>query len=264
MKRNKNIHFLKMDFYRAVCSRRFTIGIIGIPIMMQLASIETFRWRLSVLNTFWLVVYSLPFLLTLIFCAFIYADSLCEDFEYKFIYAEIIRGNLCRYAMSKTITIFLTSVVAMALGMVLFAITLRLQVPWISLSESTYQVAITEGGFREILESEHYLAYFGLFGVQFGLLAGVLSLLAAYVSLYISNKLLVLSVPVVAYYLLVYFENGISGSPYLNIGCIFDASNNLWRNDAFSFLYAVAIAVVFGLILSFLIYRRLNRRIRNE
>ena len=97
------------------------------------------------------------------------------------------------------------------------------------------------------------------------LLAGVLALLAAYVSLFISNRLLTLAVPFMGFYFISYYSRALFGAnEKLNLTYIFNASYNLWNNDIASFAYAIFTGVLLGGILGVLMLYRLKRKIGNE
>ena len=96
-------------------------------------------------------------------------------------------------------------------------------------------------------------------------MAGVLALLAAYVSLFISNKLLTLAVPFMSFYLISYYSGALFGTnEKINLIYIFNATYNLWDNDIVSFAYAIFVGMLLGGILGVLIMYRLKRKICNE
>lgn len=66
------------------------------------------------------------------FCASAFAAVFCEDLENKYLRYSIGRGNLKKYVLSKVIVIYVSSIITMILGTLLFIIYLRLQLPWTS------------------------------------------------------------------------------------------------------------------------------------
>ena len=175
-------NYLRADLYRAVVSWRFLTGALGVTLTMYLASMEGIAGDTNVTYVVWLIVYGMPFMLSLVFSAFPFSGCFCEDFENKYAYLQIERGNLNLYTVSKIITIMLAAVLAMTAGVILYVSILHIWLPWFDAGDAVCQSAAALGGFRGVIGSGHYLLYFALFGLQYGILAGVLALLAAYVS----------------------------------------------------------------------------------
>ena len=111
------------------------------------------------------------------FSAFPFSGCFCEDFENKYAYLQVERGNPKVYAISKTITIMLVAELTMMFGVMLYVSLLHLRLPWFDAEDAICQSAVTLGGFRGIISNGHYLLYFALFGLQYGIMAGVLALL---------------------------------------------------------------------------------------
>lgn len=65
-------------------------------------------------------------------CASAFAAVFCEDLENKYLRYSIGRGNLKKYVLSKVIVIYVSSIITMILGTLLFIMYLRLQLPWTS------------------------------------------------------------------------------------------------------------------------------------
>lgn len=258
-------NYLRVDLYRSIISWRFLAGILGITFTMYFASLEGIASDTNVTYMVWLIVYGMPFMLSLVFAAFPFSGCFCEDFENKYAYPQIERGNLKKYTLSKIMTIMVVTIITMMIGVVLYVSILHIRLPWFDAEDAICQSAVTLGGFRQIIGSGHYLLYFALFGLQYGIMAGILALLAAYISLFISNKLLILAVPFMSFYLISYYSGALFGdSEKLNLIYIFNATYNLWDNDILSFVYAIFVGILLGGILGVLIIYRVKRKIYNE
>lgn len=261
----KMLDYLKVDLLRAMWSWRFLTGILGVCLVMYIASLEGIASDMNVTYVVFLIVYGMLFMISFVFSAFPFAGCFCEDFEQKFAYSQIERGNLRSYAAAKVIAIMVVTSITMMLGMVLYVSLLHLKLPWFSETDSICQDALTLGGFRVILKKRWYCLYFALFGLQYGILAGILALLAAYVSLYINNRLLVLSVPFMSFYLISYYSRTLFGDlEKLDFIYIFNATYNIWDNDFLSFGYAVLVGLISMIILGSLIFARLKRKMNDE
>lgn len=257
--------YLRIDLSRALRSWKFPTGILGICFVMYVASLEGIASDTNVIYVVWLIVYGMLFMISLVFSALPFVGCFCEDFEQKFAYSLIERGNLRSYTIAKVIAIMFVTSITMMLGMILYVNLLHFGLPWFSSDDAICQSALSLGGFRNILQREWYNLYFALFGLQYGILAGILALLASYVSLYISNKLLTLSVPFMSFYLITYYSRAIFGDwEKINLIYIFNATYNIWNNDIFSFGYAVLSGLTFAVVLGCLIFFRLKRKINYE
>lgn len=81
------------------------------------------------------------------FCASAFAAVFCEDLENKYLRYSIGRGNLKKYVLSKVIVIYVSSIITMILGTLLFVMYLRLQLPWTSdLATSSIRACIMQSG----------------------------------------------------------------------------------------------------------------------
>ena len=61
------------------------------------------------------------------FSAFPFSGCFCEDFENKYAYLQVERGNPKVYAISKTITIMLVAELTMMFGVMLYVSLLHLR-----------------------------------------------------------------------------------------------------------------------------------------
>lgn len=247
--------YVKMDFKRSLFSWRFLLAIMMVFLTLLGATFEGISLNSDVLYIFSIVMYGMPSMIILIGGALTYAECFCEDLENKYIIPEIVRGNLLTYVLSKTLCIFISAMLTIALGMVCYALVLHCFVPWVDINGSQYQFIIGAGGLRYFLEYEYYILYYFLFGLQYGAVAGILSLLASYISLFISNRMIVLAMPLLTYYFIDYFiAQYFPGVPELST--VFCASNNFFQDDIKSVLLVVVISIVSISVLTKLIYRR--------
>lgn len=70
MSYEKLFKYARVDFYRAICSRRFIIGVVGVFLCMCLGMCVDGGYNISVLYVFDAVTYGIPFLLVTIFLLF--------------------------------------------------------------------------------------------------------------------------------------------------------------------------------------------------
>ena len=79
----KVFNYLKVDLIRAMWSWKFLIGILGVCLVMYIASLEGIASDTNVTYVVWLIVYGMLFMISLVFSAFPFAGCFCEDFEQK-------------------------------------------------------------------------------------------------------------------------------------------------------------------------------------
>ena len=172
----------------------------------------------------------------------------------------MIRGNLRSYVFSKMLVIFISSVLAMGIGITCFAVCCAVSMRW--LDEGTGEYILQFGGYRYFLEHGHYLLWFLLYGIQWGMLAGILSMAATFCSLFLTNKMLVYSVPVLLYQILTEFgADSFRRAAAFDPRVIFDARYNIWNSDFKMFTWALAQGGAAWLLLGLAGIWQLKRRI---
>lgn len=255
----KKMAYLKSDLTRVFTSVQFWIGCMGVSFAMFL-SIYRMTNVVSVYGAYRDAIYFIPFILSMTFCAIPFAGSLSEDLEYRYIYMLLLKGNLKEYTISKVLTISLSSILAMVGGILGFVILIRFRVPWITESDILSQDILMSA----FIKPKLYFLYFIVHAVYMGGLAALLSVLSAYVSLFWSNKLLLLSVPFMSYYLLVFYSGELfSGLPQMNISYMFNPSYNVWDSNVLSLICPFIVSGGAISVLGVCIYKKL-RRLCNE
>lgn len=253
--------YLKADLKRMLCSAKPFLSVILTVGVLLLATLEGIDLHAGVLYIFSLVMYGMPAMMILVCAAVAYADSFCEDVEHKYMMQQIIRGNVGAYVFAKMSGIFLAAMFTTAFGIFLFVNILHFHLAWVKESGmEQYGHLLRAGGFRILLRNRKFGLYFLCYGIQYGLLSGILSLWASYLSLYISNRMLVLAAPMILYYFTDYLLAGIFPG-VVNSELIFSASNNLFSNDLISVLFAVVIVIINFMLLGILMARKVRRKI---
>lgn len=248
-------NFLYGDLRRALLSIRFPVGVLGVAFAL-FYSLYRMSNILSVYAAYIDALYFIPFAFALLFCAFPFSESLIEDIEHKYIQLLVMRGSLKKYTLSKVILIYMSAIVVMILGTLLFTILAHLQAPWELKDEYLYTDIFT----KIFWKNGFHLLFFASHSFFIGLLAGNLALLAAYVSLFWQEKLLVVAFPFLAYYLVIYYEYGIFGNiVWLDIRQIFNLSYDVWNNPVYSILWPIIVSLFIAVFMGIGIYRKLRR-----
>jgi len=239
----KIYHYLKADLKRAACSIKFIRSVLLTTGVLLLATQEGIALDTDVLYVFSLVMYGMPAMIILVCGAAAFADSLCEDLEHQYILQQIIRGDVEKYVAARILSIFCITITATALGIFLFASILHISLPWADTSGLQYDYLIHAGGFRFFLINGLYPLYFFCCGLQYGVLVGILALWAACLSMFISNRMFVLSAPMIIYYFADFALAEIS-SERLSLAMLFSHANNLFSDDFLTAAMVTGIAVI--------------------
>ena len=202
------VHYFRSDLGRLIKNYPIYLAVLGVAATLWF-SLENnaFQEGLvngNVLDTYILSTNMSGVMIAYSFCAFSYAAVFCEDLENKYARYSIIRGNTWRYAVSKSAVIYGASVITMFLGTLLFVACIRLRLPWIS--ENADMGVLQAGMYSIFLAGEHYWIYVFLYALQLGMLAGVLSLAAAFLSMFVSNKMMILITPILIYQVLLEYR----------------------------------------------------------
>lgn len=261
---NGSLAYFRTDLKRGFFSKKWIIGVLGVW--------GTFLWAGenflsdSILGHIAIILYGVPFCITFAFCTFSYGTSICEDFENRYIFLLTIRGRLMNYIISRVIAICIYSILTMVMGMCLYIIFLKRNYPFIASEIDGVYISLLEfGAFSDLLAKGNFIQYFLAVGFQIGLLAGTLSVVAAYTSLFLKNKLIILSVPLMINLLFTYFVNNYIGDKaFLNLKYIYNATyGKVFTNELYSIFYTVLVTLLCISILTTCIYAKITRRIFN-
>lgn len=234
------INYLRTDFRRLGKSYRWLAGIVGV-VAILFFSLESVLFQKglengNVLSTYVYSTNMTGFLIAYSFCAFPFAGVYPEEQEHKYIRYNVIRGSLKSYVLSKTTVIYISSLSIMILGSVLFLFLCRTYVPWTDWSIDSYGIELN-GCYGSILEEGHVILYCTLYALNLGLIAGALSNMAALCSVFISNTVLVLVFPVLAFRVLV----SVNIADY-NIYAFY-AYTKIFASDGVNLLFLTVISV---------------------
>lgn len=235
------INYLCTDFRRLGKSYRWAAGTIGVVVVLFFSLegdlfLKGFGTG-NVLSTYFSSTIMTGFLIAFSFCAFPFATVYPEEREHKYIRYCVIRGNLKSYVLSKTTVIYISSLATMILGSLLFLLLCRIRVPWMDWGEAAQYDVELNGCYGSVLKNGHVILYCMLYALNLGLIAGALSNMAALCSVILSNTVLTLIFPVLAFRILV----SVSIDHY-NIYAFYPY-NKLFPNDGITFLFLTAISV---------------------
>lgn len=247
-------HYFLTDLRRLFKGYEIYISVIGVTVALFFSLEKIGLMNNSVMATYVMATEMSGMMIAYVFCAFPYATSLCDDMEYRYIRYQTIRGSLKRYVLSKVGAIYITSIITMILGSVIFILLYRTQGPWMDLEIENIE-QYTAGVYSGFVRDGHYVLYCIFFALQLGLLAGVLSVFAAFLSLYITNKVTVLVLPVLVYQILLE-----CAGPGMFTVFIFRAYNKPFSQDWQCLLFVISLSIGLVAILTVGIYKKLKTR----
>ena len=190
-------------------------------------------------------------------------DLVWSLIEHRYIRGILARTGVKQYVFSKMNSIFLAGMLNVGLGIFLYALFLRLKLPWVQAENGQYQHLLLSGGLRFFLDREWFTAYFLLWGLQYGALSGILAVLSAGLSLFTRNKLLVLATPFLSYYFIDLFLSELSQNRY-SLALIFAPSNNVLGNDLLAFFVVFPISAAVLLCVGLVTERKVRKEFLNE
>lgn len=254
----KTNNLIISDLCRVFESKRILAAIIMVTMILTVASFEGISLNEDVLYTFSIVMYGMPAMVILIAGTFVYGDSICNDIEHKYMINIILKSSHREYVLSKMLVIFITAITTISIGILCYVWILHFFMPWMRINGNQYEFLMQNGSFRYFLGKKMFTFYFLLYGIQYGLLAGNLAVFSAYLSLFITNKMLVLATPFLCYYFIDFVLADFLNEQ-ITLATVFSASNNLMHDDFKSFVFSVALSAIFLTIIGILANKKMKR-----
>ena len=187
--------YLKMDFYRMLTSKYFGIGILGVVGVYGLSLMQLKSQDVYLLN-YYIKFYS-TYMLLLIFGAVAYSNAMMEDLEYKNYYLQIQKGSFRKYIWSKVITAFISAVIVMVLGTSIFCLMAHFKMPLLSPDNDMLEYLADGDYLSQLITPETIFWYLIADAAMTGLMAGIFSVFAMWLSLFVKNQMFTVMVPIV-------------------------------------------------------------------
>ena len=189
-------NYIVTDFQRVFKRYAWIIAVIGV-ILSRFFALDRMGIDENVLFLYRFSTDMPGFILCFVFCGFVYGASYAEDLENKYIRYCIMRGNLKKYIFSKTVMIYITAFLVMVAGTFIFTVICSTKVPWINaFGDIDYFRTVNYGSF--VVSGKYYM-YILLSSMHMGMAAGMLSNIAAVISIFIKNKVLAYAMPAILY-----------------------------------------------------------------
>ena len=252
--------YLKMDFYRMLTSKYFGIGILGVVGVYGFSLVQLKSQDVYLLN-YYIKFYS-TYMLLLIFGAVAYSNAMMEDLEYKNYYLQIQKGSFRKYIWSKVITAFISAVIVMVLGTSVFCLMAHFKMPLLSPDNDMLEY-LAEGDYlSQLITPETIFWYLIADAAMTGLMAGIFSVFAMWLSLFVKNQMFTVMVPIVGFYFFVnYFTRIFGENDYFKLNVIYISNGKIFEKSFSCFCYALFVAVAIAAIIGKLIYSKMHNDI---
>lgn len=260
---------IKHDVKRIFSGIYFVTAVLLVTMVLGLTMLEQKDWNLSIFEILENTAYRVEYLLILAFVTIPYAGCFIDDFAHKSVYQTLVRCDLRKYIISKTVCIFWSSVAATVIGILIYVIFLRITGhEWFSYKLIEYYningIGVPDLELWSLIENGHSMIFYTIMGMQIGILAGITSLVSAFLSLFIKNKMMVMVAPIIIVYIMMFYLQGIFGFGENNVMQLFSIFNNytFWGSHFFIRCCITGLFSFFALTL--MIYYRVRRRIRYD
>lgn len=260
---------IKHDMKRVLSGWDFPLAVGLVVLIMALTTAEQQDWNRCIVDIVENIFYRVESLLILAFATLPYAVSLIDDFAHKSVYQVLSRCDIRKYIASKTLCIFMSSVAVTMAGIVLYVIILRVSGhewvdPQIVECYEINVIGLPDLEMWFLFDKNLGMLFYVLMGIQYGLLAGITSLCAVYLSLFVKNKMMIMVVPVLMDYVIMTYLDGVIGYEWMNVNHLFNAYDNytFWGNNFFA--RCLLIGFVCYIVLTVMIYYRVRRRLRYD
>lgn len=257
------IRMIKTDLWRLLSSAQFYCAIAGVTLLYLYGGRQA-GYLSSVYQYYDFSGYFSTAILVYAFCAVAFSGCFIEDGEHQSWLLMIQRKGLKRYVRSKVLVCFLSGIITMIVGVLLFALIMHTQRPLLEETEALEDLSRSDT-FGVLIRQRTIWLYFICSASVTGMLGGIFSLLSAYLSLYEPHRLFAVSAPVVGFYFIVNFLTGNLGLPvYFNIWIIYGVGYSMFGNGLWNLLYALAVTAVAVAVLERLIFRKLRRTLFDD
>ena len=245
--------FLKSEILFILKNPATYLCVLGVTAAMFF-SLESSGVASTVLETYLSSKILSGYILAYPCAAAVYGTVFFNEAEHKFYNYIMVRETRREYVRVRVLTIYFSAVVSVIGGILIFCGILRTRLPWIFQDSSAYRV-ISTGTFGFLVTSEHFCLYILCNAFYMGLFAGILSLAASYLSLFIQNRIIILCAPVLLLQLLFIFAGSFSIPALFEM--ITGVTGSFWLNVTVPML----IAVLFVLLSLNLFEKTWERRI---
>lgn len=251
---------IKIDLQRAFCNKLFLIGLVAAQGVFYLNIPWDNLGSLSVIYFVNLLIFG-SFVQMLLICGAIpYSTSYLSDWQSGYIKAIVIRTDLRSYLRSKVVVTAFSGFVTVALGKLIFVLTMRIFVPVVSEGrhELSSQYAL------EHLAASHPYAYLAADAALYAMAAAAFAVLALLISSLTRNVFVTLASPMVMYFMMTSLHTILSLPTAIYLPLLLQGYVPAYLDNlVLSLLYVFAFWIGMSLLLGKLFIVHAERRFRH-
>lgn len=261
------MRYFLADFKRCFMSKWFVLSVIGIAFTYYFSNTKNIHGSLAGMQNVAIIdvfleniVWGFFSEIIVVLAAIPFAMSFCEDYNNGFIKNLVIREGIKKYSISKAVTCFLGSFIAITLGQVLLMIILSTFMKIGSEQSSAVMLFKTWGSFKELLFQGKYLAYVLIFNMNFALVASIFSLVGLYSTTYIKNKFFAITSPMIVAFTIYQIATSLNAPPHFRLKNFMATSYEIgpdWMNEG----YLILVVITTSLIIGYLFYKGVKRNV---
>jgi len=254
---------IKQDVRRLCHANNFLIAFLLSIFILFLTIVERRIWDQNIIYMVNMASESVSGLFLMSMATIPFSFCFVDDFQNKYVCQELVRTDLKRYVISKCLLIYLSSFLTIVISIMGFILFLRVTGhEW----DNNGYGWVEQYRFIELyslLEHRRYIGFYLLLSAQKGMLGGMLSLFAAFLSLVIRNRMMVMASPVIIAYILKYYGNVFIGYQGLNVMGLFDVMYNITEFGENIYFRSILVSLVGSFICVIGVFFRVRRKVRN-
>lgn len=262
---------LRSDIERSFYGPSFAIAVAGVVLSMLMgctSELQYFKGQSMDVLTFFGMTHSFGFAQMLpVFCALPFATCFCTDWNHMYIKACCVRGSPGAYAASKVALSAFTGSIAIAFGQIIYLWILSLAMPIYNPDiEKNFSVPV----FNDLVSNGSYVPLYFLYRILiWAAFFALFAVIALWISTFIPNVFVVLSTPVIIYFLVTTIDSSILGMVseksayrYISFNTLYNANLNM-GDDLKSLLYPIGFCILLIAIFGVMAGINMKRRIQH-
>ncbi len=258
---NMKSRALTMSFMQVFSSPVFYLSIIGVTLLCFISVWEEINSVAGDVAYYFDIFIGLTMFkkLVVLFAAFPYVSSFCSDWKCQFIKPVVIRTGISKYVWSKIITCFVSGLLTVFIGQILFIILLSFKFPLFP-NEDLNQVLFPP--FKSLSTSIFPPLYLLAQSFVFSMAAALWTVVGLTFSAFIPIHFAAIVAPVIASYVLE--EVTILLPNAFNLYLLTKSSDVIQQGPLISFIYFCFIFIMLSILAGWLFSYQVKRRVRNE
>lgn len=251
-----------VNMKRAIISVPFLLSACGVTVVMVFAtwSLITQKSNESFIDVIYLYGMGTGggslFLMTGILPLFPFATTFASEWEQRATSFWTVRTGIRNYAVSKVLASALSGFLTTAVGLNLFFLLMRINLPFFSASS-------TGDAYATLLDQDMPIRYLLYHVTHISLTSALFAVIALWVSTYLPNKFVTVAAPLVIYFVAHRFTTQLDIPEYLKAITIVEGTYHA-STPTMSLLIKLGIVSLLCLFMGFGTVRRIRRRVQHD